>query len=271
MGYHFIKSAITMYNSVLISTILYNSQAWSNLTKADIRKLEVIQLKYLKRIVRAPQSTTKSFVDLEFGVLPLEYMIHMRQLTFLHHITSLCENDPVKRMFEVQKTLPFEKNWANNVANLLIKYKLNSIYKNIDKLSKASWTKIVKTSIRQCAFDNLKLLCKNKSKTKLLVYTSFSPQKYLFDYDTKKASVVFKLRARCADCKANRKSSVVDLTCRLCLNDEENQEHIINCPVVRKDGDEMDLNIINGDINSQYESICRIYKRYSEFTQLVNM
>ena len=202
--------------------------------------------------------------------MPVEYIIHIRQLTFLHHIANLDANDPVKRMYEIQKTLPCEKNWANNTAKLLKQYNIEDEVKGIIDTSKPTWKQIVKTSVTQVAFTNLKSACRSKSKTKTLEYTSYKSQTYLFDNDTKSTSIIFKLRARSADCRYNRKSSTSNLACRLCMYQEENQAHIINCPVVKKDEDEIDLSILDGDIQPHHKLIQRICYRYNEFLKLVN-
>ena len=44
MGLFFIESAIILYQSVFLATLLHNCQAWRNLTSDDLKKLEVTQL-----------------------------------------------------------------------------------------------------------------------------------------------------------------------------------------------------------------------------------
>ena len=106
MGMYFVKAATVLYQSVFLATLLFNSQAWRNLTKTDIKRLETIQLRYLKRVMKAPLSTPNSFVFLEFGTLPASYIIHSRQLTFFHRIVSLDDSDPVKKMHVAQQLFP---------------------------------------------------------------------------------------------------------------------------------------------------------------------
>ena len=51
LGQYAIESMIMMYKSVFVQTILFNSGAWCNLTKENLEKLKVLQMKYLKRIL----------------------------------------------------------------------------------------------------------------------------------------------------------------------------------------------------------------------------
>ena len=121
-----IKVALIMYKSMFLSSVLFNCQAWSNLTETDINLLQTAQLRFLKRMLKTPRSTPNACLFLDLGLLPIKYEIHKRQLTFLHHILSLEENDPVQSMFYQQKLLPFEKNWANGITRLLSEYALGN-------------------------------------------------------------------------------------------------------------------------------------------------
>ena len=51
MGNHYIKISLILYSAVFVQTVLFNCQAWTNLVKEDIKKLDTIQLKFLKRIL----------------------------------------------------------------------------------------------------------------------------------------------------------------------------------------------------------------------------
>ena len=268
LGLFFVKSALILYRSVFLATLLFNSQSWRNLTKTELKKLEVIQLRFLKRVMKAPLSTPNSFVFLEVGELPVAYIIHSRQLGFLHHIHHLDEADPVKQMYDAQLLLPFEKNWANEVNLLLEKYSLNDVV--IRNTSKLSWKSLVKEQIVKKAFENLTLDLHNKSKTKDLQYNSLEPQHYITSYHHKQASVIFKLRSRSIDCKANRKSSNPDMSCRLCHESDETQDHVVNCPKVT-DGPALNLSVLfHPEVPEDNSEIVDICRRVDLFNSLVN-
>ena len=84
LGVHTLSVYLLLYKSIFLPSMLFNSQAWSNLTDTDIKRLRVLQLKFLKRAIRAKQATSSSFVYLEMGVLPISYEIHKSKLPFLH-------------------------------------------------------------------------------------------------------------------------------------------------------------------------------------------
>ena len=268
LGLFFVKSSLILYQSVFLATLLFNCQVWRNLTKTELKKLEVTQIRYLKRVMKAPLSTPNSFVFLELGMLPVHYIIHCRQLGFLHHILNLNESDPVRRMYDAQLLLPYEKNWANEVNTLLERYTLSaSVIRNI---SKDAWKRLVKEQIRKTAFDNLTLDIINKTKTKDLHYTSLETQSYITEYHHKQASIIFKLRSRSIDCRVNRKSSNPDLSCRLCEVEEETQEHVVNCPIVTE-GPSLDISVLFTEMISAHDPLVMdICSRVENFNSLVN-
>ena len=269
LGLFFVDSALILYQSVFLATMLSKCQSWRNLSKDNLKKLEVTQFRYLKRIMRAPLSTPNAFVFLEFGALPVNYVIHIRQLTFLHHILSLENHDPVKQMFEFQQLLPYEKNWANEVLPLLEEYQLSDY--EICNVSKDAWKRRVTDNVSQAAFNKLTSYIKDKTKTKHLSYSSFCPQPYMSQFKHKHASILFKLRSFSVDCRANRKSSNNSLSCRLCNSEDETQLHIVNCPIVRKDNPLVDMTrIFQSDFSGGDEDVLELCRRVDEFNSLVN-
>ena len=86
MGLYTINTLLLLYESVFLQVVLYNAQSWSNLTNSNIQELQVVQLKYLKRMLQAPSSTSNPLTFIETGTIPVENVIHIRQLNFLHHI-----------------------------------------------------------------------------------------------------------------------------------------------------------------------------------------
>ena len=110
LGVHTVSVYLLLYQALFLSCVLFNSQAWSNIKESDIEKLEKIQLRCLKKILQLSRSTANSFVFLEFGELPIRYIIDRNQLNFLHRIYHLEEDDPVKVMWENMKKFTEEKN-----------------------------------------------------------------------------------------------------------------------------------------------------------------
>ncbi len=226
LGQHYVKSAITLYQFVFLS-ILFNSQAWSNITQTQMKDLQTVQLKFLKRIMQAPASTCNIFVFLELAILPIEFEFHKRQLVFLHHIVHMDRNEPVPQLYHQQILFTHENNWGNNMKILLSKYQLQDT--DVKTLTKDEWKLLVDSRVTDIAFKSLRTQCLTQTKISGLNYLEFKPQPYLLKSPSDVASFVFRFRARNLNCKNNHHKSFPNITCRLCHVEIEDQNHVINC------------------------------------------
>jgi hypothetical protein len=234
LGCFAIHILLLLYQAVFLASVLFNSQTWTRLTQSDYKKLITIQLKYLKRMLHAPNSTPNVNVFLELGVLPITYEIHRRKLVFLHHVLTLKEDDPVRLVYYEQLKLPGELNWANELQVLREIYGVGLCDDEIMALSYERWKLDVKNLVRDKAFDELKTEAALGSKSKHLNHAQFVRQNYITTLHPAEVRTIFRARTRTVSCKANHKSSYKDLTCRLCKQyPVETQQHLVNCTAVR--------------------------------------
>ena len=228
-GKHTMEVSLLLYRALFLSSVLFNSQAWRNLTEKDLAQLQTIQLRLLRKIANAPSSISKSFIFLELGVLPIRYEIHQRQITFLHHIINLDSNDPVHALYQQMKSFPGESNWLNDVHRLAALYSIEVDEEKIKSITKETFKLSVKTAIHECAFRALKEECAKLSKTGTLAYNKFECQTYLHHLYPSQAKVVLQCRAKCLRIKSHRPYLFKNKICRWCNLEEENLSHIVNC------------------------------------------
>ena len=228
-GKHTIEISLLLYRSLFLSAILFNSQAWRNLTEKNFAQLEKLQVRLLRKIVDAPSSISKSFLFLELGVLPIRYEIHKRQISFLHHILSLQPNDPVHALYQQMKCLPGEANWFNDIQRSAAKYSIIIDEEKIKSVSKETFKGIVKAAIQNYAFKELKEECSSQTKTGTLTYDEFKCQSYMSKLYPSHAKTVLKCRSKCLDIKTHRPFLFKDKLCRWCNLEEETLSHIVDC------------------------------------------
>ena len=223
--------SLLLYQSLFLSTVLFNSGTWSNLREKEVEKLRTLQLKFLKKILRVAKSTCNAFVFLELGVLPIDHEIRKRQLLYLHRILQLDPDDPVFKMFSNIKELDKcgESNWWTGVKENLSRYKIEENLDEISSLSKEQFKKLVATRVKETAFMELCEELKSKKKTQTLVYEEFCTQKYLLNFYSGQARTVFKARCKTLDLKSNTSYKYKDDICRLCGVEEETLSHATNC------------------------------------------
>ena len=231
VGIHHVSIMLLLYSALFLSTILFNSQSWSNLRAKDLDSLRTLQLKFLKRIVGVAISSANAFVFLELGVLPIDFEIEKRQLMYLHRILQLEESDPVRMAFHAMTTLheAGEKNWWTGVVKLLSKYDLSSDLEEIREMSKDSFSAKVKMVVSEKALVQLIAECKSLKKTEGLEYESLATQDYLLQLYPSQARIVFKWRSKTIDIKSHSTHKYKDLICRSCKCEEEDPAHVINC------------------------------------------
>ena len=83
MGNKQIESMLLLYKTVFIPRLIYNCEAWSDLTPKDYLTLQASQLTFLRNVLEVSKATPIAAMYLEFGIMPVRYEIEMRQLLFL--------------------------------------------------------------------------------------------------------------------------------------------------------------------------------------------
>ena len=76
--------------------MIYNSEAWYNVTNRELDLLESVDLQFLRNILNAPKSTPKEMLYLEMGCVPFREMIRKRRISFLQYIVNENENSMLK-------------------------------------------------------------------------------------------------------------------------------------------------------------------------------
>ena len=224
LGIRTVNVHLLTYRSLFLLCVLFNSQAWSNILESDLKPLQTLQMKVLKEILKVPQSTANSFVCLEFGVLPINYVIHRNQLMFLQHISSLQDEDPVRMMLDNMKKLSGEKNWWRDVKALLQIYKLSEVDA---RKSRGAFKKMVDEAVGKVAFEDLTKDCVEKSKTRNLQYKELKVQEYLTYLYPKQSQIILQCRSKTLDIKQHRPYKFSDKVCRGCNEGVEELEHIV--------------------------------------------
>ena len=80
--------AVLLRNSLLVSSMLNNTEAWYNITRAELELLETIDVHFLRSILKAPKSTPREMLFLELGCIPFRHLIMKRRILFLHYILN---------------------------------------------------------------------------------------------------------------------------------------------------------------------------------------
>ena len=84
--------------SLLLNSILLNSEAWYSPPIKDIEELEKVDCSLLRQILEAPSGTPNCMLYLELGCIPIRFLVKQRGLMFLHY---LLQQDGDTLLFKV--------------------------------------------------------------------------------------------------------------------------------------------------------------------------
>ena len=122
-------------------------------------------------------------------------------------------------------------------------------FNEIRDLSKDAFKDLVKKRVRATAFEELKETQKTHSKSKKIEYNEMKMQEYLTansGMTKQEKAFAFSARAQMLDVKHNFKVGKPNLNCSLgCNNAEEDQDHILRCPVLREKDEKEMINYTN--------------------------
>ena len=274
-GKHYFEVGVLLRDSLLVSSVLFNAEAWYNMTAAELNLVETIDISLLKQILNAPRGTPKEMIYLELGCIPLREIIREKRLRFLHYILNSDPKSIVHRFFISQMKHKTKKDWVTTVLNDLKLLDLDHLtMDNITEMKKTSYIHLIKQKIQEYTFAFLDELKKSHSKVEKIEHSGIQIQKYLqpnsIQMIKEEAQLIFKLRCRVTNIKVNLKGKYDTLECGACGKYEENQKHIIFCEELNENKDVENMNyekLFNGTV----EEKVKIAKHFKEnFDKLEN-
>ena len=161
--------------------------------------------------------------------MPLRFVITARRLLFFWTILHKPEHELVKQTFRAQQILPVKNDWWLKVCEDLNEHEIELSELEISNMKKNTFKRIVNSKLRESSRKYLGQLKDKHSKSSGL--QSYKLQTYLTtnELTTNEKQLLFQLRTRTFNCKANFKSQYGDnLSCLLC-DAEDNQSHLLLC------------------------------------------
>ena len=173
MGEFYFEIAMILRNSLLVSSMLCNSEAWYAVSKAELDLLETIDVQFLRQILRSPKTTPKEMLFLELGCIPLRELIRKRRILFLQYIVKESPQSMMYKFLEAQLKNRKDKDWISLVLRDIQELKLNLELEDLKKMKNSKLKLILNKAVKENAFKegesyfhNLFLLC-----AKLTIYT----------------------------------------------------------------------------------------------------
>ena len=225
-GLH-ITTAKKYYETIILPKLLTNAETWSSLTTENLRELEGIQNRAIKRLLRLPQGTPSQGLLNELGMWNIETIILSKKLMYFHKIINYPDDNLTKIVLLNQIKQP-GITWYCSLVENSKKLNIQLDIDEIQKISKYTWKREVKEKLtihqKQIFTEWVKTSkkCKNMKPSEKI-------QKYLIMTTKGNAITILKERLKMTDIKTNYKNKYNETSCRICHQAEETTSHLLNC------------------------------------------
>ena len=155
LGKHYFEVAMILRDSLLISSILYNAEAWYNLTNIELTLIETVDLMFFRKLLKAPKGTPIEMFYLELGCLPLRQIIREKRLSFLHYILNEDTKSLIHKFFKAQLKKRTNKDWITTIIEDLEELEINLSFEEIRKMKKEHYMIMVKNKVMVKTFQKM--------------------------------------------------------------------------------------------------------------------
>ena len=113
LGEHKMEIGLMLRQAMLINGILFNSEAWHDVSVEDIKVLETIDEHLLRSLVQGHSKAPLEFLYLEAGAIPIRFIVSCRRLLYLQTILKRPDNELTKRILMAQNNSPSPGDFVN--------------------------------------------------------------------------------------------------------------------------------------------------------------
>ena len=230
-GKYYFQVAVILRNSMLINSLLFNAEAWYNVTDNDLKELEKADEILLRKILECPVTTPKEMLYLELACLPVKFIIMGRSTMFLQYLLKQESDSLLHTFFKAQLDNPTKKDWCQSAKDTLEELGLKITLSQMKLMTEEDLKEIVKKACETKALEYLNKKKESHSKVLHLAHNSWGQQPYLKpnQMTAKDAKFIFLLRTRMLDVKLNFRNKYNEIKCPNCKSADDDQEHLLYC------------------------------------------
>ena len=227
-GHHYFQMATMFRQSMLINSILCNSEVLYGLNKTHIETLESVDTYFWRNVFGSMVTTPIESYFIETNSVPLRYIIMARRIMYYWNILQKDDSELVKKVFVTQRSLVTKNDWVTQLENDLSECRISLSEEQIRSMKKDKFKALVKKQIKTVSKEYLINLRSNHSKSENLLVKDFMKD-YLKSekISTDEKKLLFAMQTRTVNVKTNFRNNHADLLCRLCKSPGENESEIL--------------------------------------------
>ena len=275
-GQHYFEMAVMFRQSLLINSILCNSEVLYGLSKTHIEKLESVDKYFLKNIFSSMCSTAIESYYIEANITPIRYIVMARRLMYYWTILQKSDDELAKKVFITQRLLSTKDDWVNQLQSDLIECNITLSEDKIQKMKKETFKNLVKKQISILKLEYLSTLRSKHSKSeKLLIGNKMKEYLVTSELTLEEKKLLFAMKTRTVNVKTNFRNSHDNLLCRLCQKEgeQESELHLMGCEKVIFESDIKKLleNVSYSDIYGSIEKQKQAIKAWRKIFKVWNI
>ena len=267
-GEYFFEMAVLFRQSMLLNSILCNTEVLYGLKKSHIETLESVDKFYWRKVFQCPVTTPTEVFFLETNTISIRHVIMARRIMYFWNILQMDNKELVKKVFIAQKLSPCKDDWIHQLREDLKECLINLSENDIKDMKKPTFRKLVNERIKDVSVKYLLSLKiknnKEKSKSKN-IWPSSEMKHYLRSnkLSTEEKRLLFSMRCRVNETKCNYRSKYENnMNCSICSsNTEESELHLLKCeaivsePEVKDQISEITYSDIFSDVERQIKAV----------------
>ena len=218
------EGKLFVFQFLIIASLFYNIEAWSNLRKSDKEHLEVIQGRVLKGIFGLPKSTPYWGILYELDLLPVNLLILYRKLMVYHMLVNSDDSRVARKVILEQEEMGHDLCWFSNLKEEAGEIAININRKMVENKSKSWWKTTVKKAVLA---EYEKQMCEKLSSMKKLRFLRTKARDtYLLDCGSsfREAMIIRLNMAEIVSSNFGIRGSI----CSLC-GEADSTEHVLLC------------------------------------------
>ena len=206
LGRYKLEIGLQLRQAMFLNGLLYNSEAWHSVTQEDVTALEKLDESLLRFLLGSHAKSPLEMLYLESGATPIKFVLTSRRMNFLHTILKREDEELTKRVLKAQITNPCPGDFIKLVEEDFKRLGTPFDIDFVENSSTEFYKKLVKTKVKNAAFEYLRKLQNTHSKVKHIGYENLATQRYLTSpvLSNTETELLFALRTRTvAGIKAN--------------------------------------------------------------------
>ena len=216
------EARILIYEKTGVPTLTFNLETWTKIERVEMERLEKVQGKILKHLLRLPKTTPTWGVLKETGIWSMEMQINYQRMMLYQNMITSDEGRLGRRLIEEQEEEDWNDGWMGETKR--IARKIGIRLEEARKVTKSKWKKEIKSKITKELDRKSKEKEEEMKKLRHQKGQKFERKKYLGEMTIAEASETMKRRLEMKDIGNNWGKR------RICkCGERETVEHMVEC------------------------------------------